>query len=137
MDCKIIDFANKYDHDQEQINLKITYITQNLIIPVTLEHENLKEELQTAYKQINQLKVFDTAAQNKNRIKKMKKWMEIQKEELNLNNNDINKSMKNSQSAQNKDREKKRKTAGLIMQQVYHIIKKIFYDVIHLLDYEH
>ena len=100
MDCKIIDFANKYDHDQEQINLKITYITQNLIIPVTLEHE----------------KVFDTAAQNKNRIKKMKKWMEIQKEELNLNNNDINKSMKNSQSTQNKDREKKRKTAGLIMQ---------------------
>ena len=45
MDSKIIDFANKYDHDQGQINLKITYITQNLIIPVTLEHENLTEEL--------------------------------------------------------------------------------------------
>ena len=60
--------------------------------------------------------MLDTAAQNKNRIKKMKNWMEIQKEELNLNNNDISKSMKNSQSTQNKDREKKRKTAGLIMQ---------------------
>ena len=45
IDNEMIDFAKKYEQEQELINVKITDIIENLITPLKLENEKLKEAL--------------------------------------------------------------------------------------------
>ena len=45
IDNEMIDFAKKYEQEQELINLKITDIIENLIAPLKLENGKLKEAL--------------------------------------------------------------------------------------------
>ena len=47
---EMINFAKKYEQEQELINIKITDIIENLITPLKLENGKLKESLQNALK---------------------------------------------------------------------------------------
>ena len=55
IDNEMIDFAKKYEQEQELINLKITDIIENLIAPLKLENGKLKEALQNALDKIELL----------------------------------------------------------------------------------
>ena len=50
IDNEMINFAKKYEQEQELINIKITDIIENLITPLKLENGKLKEALQNALK---------------------------------------------------------------------------------------
>ena len=52
IDNEMIDFAKKYEQEQELINVKITDIIENLITPLKLENEKLNEALQNALDKI-------------------------------------------------------------------------------------
>ena len=50
IDNEMINFAKKYEQEQEPKNIKITDIIENLITPLKLENGKLKEALQNALK---------------------------------------------------------------------------------------
>ena len=52
IDNEMIDFAMKYEQEQELINVKITDIIENLITSLKLENGKLKEALQNALDKI-------------------------------------------------------------------------------------
>ena len=74
IDNEMIDFAKKYEQEQELINVKITDIIENLITPLKLENEKLNEALQNALDKIELLntQILDSTTFTKNRSKKQK-----------------------------------------------------------------
>ena len=87
IDNEMIDFAKKYEQEQELINIKITDIIENLIAPLKLENGKLKEALQNALDKIELLntQILDSTTLTKNKVKETKTAMENKFEEINTN----------------------------------------------------
>ena len=78
IDNEMIDFAKKYEQEQELINIKITDIIENQIAPLKLENGKLKEALQNALDKIELLntKILDSTTLTKNNVKETKTALE-------------------------------------------------------------
>ena len=92
----MIDFAKKYEQEQELINIKITDIIENLIAPLKLENGKLKEALQNALDKIELLntQILDSTTLTKNKLKETKTAMENKFEEINTNIINVKQSVK-------------------------------------------
>ena len=102
IDNEMIDFAKKYEQEQELINVKITDIIENLITPIKLENEKLKEALQNALDKIELLntQILDSTTLTKNKVKETKTAMENKFEEINTNIINVKQSVKKLESKQ-------------------------------------
>ena len=87
IDNEMIDFAKKYEQEQELINIQITDIIENLITLLKLENGKLKEALQNALDKIELLntQILDSTTLTKNNIKETKTALENKFEEINTN----------------------------------------------------
>ena len=96
IDNEMIDFAKKYEQEQELINIKITDIIENLIAPLKLENGKLKEALQNALDKIELLntQILDSTTLTKNKFKETKTAMENKFEEINTNIINVKQSVK-------------------------------------------
>ena len=102
IDNEMIDFAKKYEQEQELINIKITDIIENLIAPLKLENGKLKEALQNALDKIELLntQILDSTTLTKNKLKETKTAMENKFEEINTNIINVKQSVKKLVSKQ-------------------------------------
>ena len=102
IDNEMIDFAKKYEQEQELINIKITDIIENLIAPLKLENGKLKEALQNALDKIELLntQILDSTTLTTNKVKGTKTAMESKFEEINTNIANIKQSVKKLESKQ-------------------------------------
>ena len=98
----MIDFAKKYEQEQELINLKITDIIENLIAPLKLKNGKLKEALQNALDKIELLntQILDSTKLTKNNVKETKTALENKFEEINTNISNVKLSVKKLESKQ-------------------------------------
>ena len=96
IDNEMIDFAKKYEQEQELINLQITDIIENLITLLKLENGKLKEALQNALDEIELLntQMLDSTTFPKNKLKETKTAMENKFEEINTNIINVKQSVK-------------------------------------------
>ena len=85
IDNEMIDFAKKYEQEQELINIKITDIIENLIAPLKLENGKLKEALQNALDKIELLntQILHSTTLTKNKVKQTKAAKENKFENIN------------------------------------------------------
>ena len=85
IDNEMIDFAKKYEQEQELINIKITDIIENLIAPLKLENGKLKEALQNALDKIELLntQILHSTTMTKNKVKQTKVAKENKFENIN------------------------------------------------------
>ena len=102
IDNEMIDFAKKYEQEQELINLKITDIIENLIAPLKLKNGKLKEALQNALDKIELLntQILDSTKLTKNNVKETKTALENKFEEINTNISNVKLSVKKLESKQ-------------------------------------
>ena len=102
IDNEMIDFAKKYEQEQELINIKITDIIENLITPLKFENGKLKEALQNALEQIELLnaQILDNTTLTKNKVKETKTVMENKFKEINTNIINVKQSDKKLESKQ-------------------------------------
>ena len=119
IDNEMIDFAKKYEQEQELINLKITDIIENLIAPLKLENGKLKEALQNALDKIELLntQILDSTTLTKNNVKETKTALENKFEEINTNISNVKQSVKKLESKQ-KDMNNTEKNNSNIKQNV-------------------
>ena len=119
IDNEMIDFAKKYEQEQELINIKITDIIENLIAPLKLENGKLKEALQNALDKIELLntQILDSTTLTKNNVKETKTALENKFEEINTNISNVKQSVKKLESKQ-KDMNNTEKNNSNIKQNV-------------------
>ena len=100
IDNEIIDFAKKYEQEQELINIKITDIIENLIAPLKLENGKLKEALQNALDKIELMntQILDSTTLTKNNVKETKTALENKFKEINTNISNVKQSVKKLES---------------------------------------
>ena len=84
IDDEIHNFAIRYQQEQEQITGELTNIINQLITPLQEESHQLRNELQEAHKQIEELKSFiqDNVVIMKNSNKESKRWVSTELEEM-------------------------------------------------------
>ena len=102
IDNEMIDFAKKYEQEQELINVKTTDIIENLITPLKLENSKLKEALKNALDKIKLLntQILDSTTLIKNKVKETKTALENKFEEINTNIINVKQSVKKLVSKQ-------------------------------------
>ena len=102
IDNEMIDFAKKYEQEQELINVKTTDIIENFITPLKLESSKLKEALKNALDKIKLLntQIFDSTTLIKNEVKETKTAIENKFEEINTNIINVKQSVKKLVSKQ-------------------------------------
>ena len=98
----MIDFAKKYEQEQELINVKTTDIIENFITSLKLENSKLKEALKKALDKIKLLntQIFDSTTLIKNKVKETKTAIENKFEEINTNIINVKQSVKKLESKQ-------------------------------------
>ena len=119
IDNEMIDFAKKYEQEQELINIKITDIIENLIAPLKLENGKLKEALQNALDKIELLntQILDSTTLTKNKVKETKTAMENKFEEINTNVYNVKQqSVKKLESKQNDMNNTEKNNSNIIIQ---------------------
>ena len=96
IDNEMIDFAKKYEQEQELINVQITDIIEDLITLLKLENGKLKEALQNALDKIELLntQILDSTTLTKNKLKETKTAIENKFEEINTNIINVKQSVK-------------------------------------------
>ena len=115
----MIDFAKKYEQEQELINIKITDIIENLIAPLKLENGKLKEALQNALDKIELLntQILDSTTLTKKKVKETKTAMENKFEEINTNIYNVKQqSVKKLESKQNDTNHTEKNNSNIIIQ---------------------
>ena len=120
IDNEMIDFAKKYEQEQELINIKITDIIENLIAPLKLENGKLKEALQNALDKIELLntQILDSTTLTKNKVKETKTAMENKFEEINTNIINVKQSVKKWESKQKDMNNTEKNNSNIIKQNV-------------------
>ena len=119
IDNEMIDFAKKYEQEQELINIKITDIIENLIAPLKLENGKLKEALQNALDKIELLntQILDSTTLTKKKVKETKTAMENKFEEINSNIYNVKQqSVKKLESKQNDTNHTEKNNSNIIIQ---------------------
>ena len=116
----MIDFAKKYEQEQELINIKITDIIENLIAPLKLENGKLKEALQNALDKIELLntQILDSTTLTKNNVKETKTALENKFEEINTNIINVKQSVKKLESKQKDMNNTEKNNSNIIKQNV-------------------
>ena len=102
IDNEMINFAKKYEQEQELINVKTTDIIENFITHLKLENSNLKEALKNALDKIKLLntQIFDSTTLIKNKVKETKTAIENKFDEINTNIINVKQSVKKLESKQ-------------------------------------
>ena len=102
IDNEMIDFAKKYEQEQELINVKTTDIIENFITHLKLENSKLKEALKNALDKIKLLntQIFDSTTLIKNKVKETKTAIENKFDEINTNIINVKQSVKKLESKQ-------------------------------------
>ena len=120
IDNEMIDFAKKYEQEQELINIKITDIIENLIAPLKLENGKLKEALQNALDKIELLntQILDSTTLTKNNVKETKTALENKFEEINTNISNVKQSVKKLESKQKDMNNTGKNNSNIIKQNV-------------------
>ena len=120
IDNEMIDFAKKYEQEQELINIKITDIIENLIAPLKLENGKLKEALQNALDKIELLntQILDSTTLTKNNVKETKTALENKFEEINTNIINVKQSVKKLESKQKDMNNTEKNNSNIIKQNV-------------------
>ena len=120
IDNEMIDFAKKYEQEQELINIKITDIIENLIAPLKLENGKLKEALQNALDKIELMntQILDSTTLTKNNVKETKTALENKFEEINTNISNVKQSVKKLESKQKDMNNTGKNNSNIIKQNV-------------------
>ena len=120
IDNEMIDFAKKYEQEQELINIKITDIIENLIAPLKLENGKLKEALQNALDKIKLMntQILDSTTLTKNNVKETKTALENKFEEINANISNVKQSVKKLESKQKDMNNTGKNNSNIIKQNV-------------------
>ena len=120
IDNEMIDFAKKYEQEQELINIKITDIIENLIAPLKLENGKLKEALQNALDKIKLMntQILDSTTLTKNNVKETKTALENKFEEINTNIINVKQSVKKLESKQKDMNNTEKNNSNIIKQNV-------------------
>ena len=120
IDNEMIDFAKKYEQEQELINIKITDIIENLIAPLKLENGKLKEALQNALDKIKLMntQILDSTTLTKNNVKETKTALENKFEEINTNISNVKQSVKKLESKQKDMNNTGKNNSNIIKQNV-------------------
>ena len=102
IDNEMINFAKKYEQEQELINVKTTDIIENFITHLKLENSKLKEALKNALDKIKLLntQIFDSTTLIKNKVKETKTAIENKFDEINTNIINVKQSVKKLESKQ-------------------------------------
>ena len=120
IDNEMIDFAKKYEQEQELINVQITDIIENLITLLKLENGKLKEALQNALDKIKLLntQILDSTTLTKNNVKETKTALENKFEEINTNIINVKQSVKKLESKQKDMNNTEKNNSNIIKQNV-------------------
>ena len=120
IDNEMIDFAKKYEQEQELINVQITDIIENLITLLKLENGKLKEALQNALDKIELLntQILDSTTLTKNNVKETKTALENKFEEINTNIINVKQSVKKLESKQKDMNNTEKNNSNIIKQNV-------------------
>ena len=70
IDDEMAHFAKRYQEEQKEITTEIIDLINNIITPIAEENTNLRKDLQTANKRIDELNtlILDLTTKNKNKI---------------------------------------------------------------------
>ena len=120
IDNEMIDFAKKYEQEQELINIKITDIIENLIAPLKLENGKLKEALQNALDKIELMntQILESTALTKNNVKETKTALENKFEEISTNIIKVKQSVQKLESKQKDMNNTEKNNSNIIKQNV-------------------